>query len=310
MIGRCFLNMVCLLVLMASGCKPKSTDDLADRFNRGTIYISCDESFKPVIDQEITVYQASFPNTRIIVQYKPEADCFKDFGVDSIKMIIATRGFSEAEKQVVLDSSRISPEQETVARDLIAVIVNPAAKDSFFTMAEIRDLLSGKLKENLIPVFDGTKATSTVRFMLDSVLRGQSFGSNVVAAQSSVEVLDYVSKVPNAVGFIGFSWIGNNDDTAQLSFMKKIKLAYVESTDSAGAYVKPSQLFIYTKTYPMVRDLVYVVKEDHLGLAHAFANFLSGDRGQLIFRRSYLMPVLRTNYIRDAQLKETLTTGK
>jgi phosphate transport system substrate-binding protein len=310
MIGRCFLNMVCLFVLMASGCKPKSTDDLSDRFNRGTIYISCDESFKPVIDQEITVYQASFPNTRIIVQYKPEADCFRDFGVDSIKMVIATRGFSEAEKQVVLDSSRISPEQETVARDLIAVIVNPAAKDSFFTMAEIRDLLSGKLKENLIPVFDGTKATSTVRFMLDSVLRGQSFGSNVVAAQSSVEVLDYVAKVPNAVGFVGFSWIGNNDDTAQLSFMKKIKLAYVESTDSAGAYVKPSQLFIYTKTYPMVRDLVYVVKEDHLGLAHAFANFLAGDRGQLIFRRSYLMPVLRTNYIRDAQLKETLTTGK
>ena len=65
---------------------------------------------------------------------------------------------------------------------------------------------------------------------------------------------------PNAVGFIGFSWIGNQDDPTQVAYTSKVKVAYVESTDSANAYVKPSQFFIYTKTYPMVRDLVYVIK--------------------------------------------------
>jgi phosphate transport system substrate-binding protein len=199
----------------------------------------------------------------------------------------------------------IGPEQLVIARDLIAVIVNPAAKDSFFSMKEITDLLTGNSKKNLIPVFDGTRATSTVRFMLDSVLKGKSFGKNVVAAQSSVDVVGYVSKTPNAVGFVGYGWVGNPEDTSQLSYMKNVKTAYVESTDSSGGYVKPSQFLIYTKSYPLVRNLVYTLKEKHTGLAHGFANFMSTMQGQLIFRRAYLMPAIFPNYVRDVELQVT-----
>jgi phosphate transport system substrate-binding protein len=221
-------------------------------------------------------------------------------------MVIATRGFTEAERRFMVDSVNVQPDKLVVARDLIAVILNPAAKDSFFTMKEIKDLLAGKTKKNLIPVFDGTRATSTVRFMMDSVLKGEPLGKNVLAAQSSVDVIDYVSKTPNAIGFVGYSWVGNEDDTAQLAYMKKVKTAYVESTDSAGFYVKPSQYFIYTKSYPMVRDLVYTLKENYVGLGHGFAHFLYTMQGQLIFRRAYLMPVILPNYVRDAELESTI----
>jgi phosphate transport system substrate-binding protein len=290
------------------GCKSdeQKRAELPDMFNRGTIHISCDESFKPVIDEQVKVYEALYPATKIIVHYKPEAECLKDFRVDSIKMVIATRGYSEAEKNYMIDSGHVQPDKLVVARDLVAVIVNPAAKDSFFTMQEIKDLLTGKSKENLIPVFDGTRATSTVRFMIDSVLRGQSLGENVQAAQSSVDVIDYVSKTPNAVGFVGYSWVGNEDDTSQLAYMKKVKTAFVESTDSAGFYIKPSQYFIYTNSYPMVRDVFYNLKEGHQGLAHGFAHFLYTMQGQLIFRRAYVMPVIFPNYVRDAELDSTI----
>ena len=40
----------------------------------------------------------------------------------------------------------------------------------------------------------------------------------------------------------------------------------------------------------MVRDLVYILKENYKGLGTAFANFMSGEIGQLIFRRAYLIP--------------------
>jgi phosphate transport system substrate-binding protein len=80
----------------------------------------------------------------------------------------------------------------------------------------------------------------------------------------------------------------------------------VESRDSAGAYISPAQYFIYTKSYPMVRDLVYVVKEKNKGLAHGFARFLESMQGQLIFRRSYVMPVILPNYVREARLQDTI----
>jgi phosphate transport system substrate-binding protein len=294
-----------LLVFFIAGCKDieKKKAEMPDRFDRGTIHISCDESFKPVIDEEVKVYEALYPETTIIVHYKPEAECLKDFGVDSIRMVIATRSYSKAEERFMIDSMHVAPRTLVVARDLVAVIVNPASTDNFFTISEIKNLLTGKSKENLIPVFDGTRATSTVRFMLDSVLKGESLGKNVQAAQSSVAVVDYVSKTRNAIGFVGYSWVGNEDDTSQLSYMKRVKTAYVESADSVGGYVKPSQYLIYTKSYPLVRDLVYTLKESHMGLAHGFSHFLSTMQGQLIFRRAYLMPAILPNYVRDVELE-------
>ena len=221
-------------------------------------------------------------------------------------MVIATRSHSREEAQKVTDSFSLGLESLTIAHDLVSVILHPSSTDSFFTMDEIRDLLKGKLKENLIPVLDGTTATSTVRFMLDSVLRGEDFGKNVVAAQSSAGVIDYVSRTPNAVGFVGFSWIGNMDDTGQAAWRKKLRSAYLESTDSVNGYVSPTQFFIYTKSYPMVRDLVYIMKERHSGIAHGFARFLESMEGQLIFRRSYIMPVILPNYGREVELNETI----
>ncbi|GAC1421612.1 MAG: substrate-binding domain-containing protein [Flavisolibacter sp.] len=285
------------------GCAPKNRDKHLDNFNTGTIHISCDESFKPVIDQQVAVFESSYPDAKIIVHYKAEAECLRDFKTDSIRMVLATRSYSPGEKKFMIDSVHVVPDYLVVARDLIAVVLNPKARDSFFSMKEIRNLLTGQSTQNLIPVFDGGRATSTVRFMLDSVLKGSPLGKNVVAAHNTVEVIDYVARTVNAVGFIGYSWIGNQDDTAQIGYANKIKLAYVESTDSANGYVRPSQYLIYTKTYPMVRNLVYIIKENHQGLGHGFGHFLEDTRGQLIFRRAYLMPVIHPNYVRNAHLQ-------
>src|SRR5690242_17858837 len=108
------------LVFFMLGCKSdeQKRAEMPDRFDSGTIYISCDESFKPVIDEEVKVYESQYPDTKIIVQYKPEAECLKDFGVDSIRMVIATRSYSEAEKNFMIDSMHVEPDKLVVARDL------------------------------------------------------------------------------------------------------------------------------------------------------------------------------------------------
>jgi phosphate transport system substrate-binding protein len=125
-----------------------------------------------------------------------------------------------------------------------------------------------------------------------------------VAARTSEGVIDYVAKNPDAIGLIGVSWIGNKEDTSQMNFLKKVKIVRLESTDRPGGYVLPYQLNISRKSYPMVRDLVYTLKENHRGLGTAFANFLADDVGQLIFKRAYLTPAIKSFYVRKARLKE------
>ncbi|HUQ96396.1 MAG TPA: substrate-binding domain-containing protein [Chitinophagaceae bacterium] len=299
-----------LLVVFACclfGCGPYGggDPDAPDARDRGVIHVSADESFKPVLDAQVHVYEASYPNAKIMVHYKPEAECIKDLLTDSVRMIITTRSFTEKELQYVTDSFKLVPKQSAIALDAIAVIINPAASDSFFTMPEIKNLVSGKSSnQNLVPVFDGLRATSTVRFMLDSLLKGTPLGSNVTAAQNSEGVLDYVAQHKNAVGFIGVSWIGNKEDSAQQSFLKKVKIANIQSTDNPDGYIKPYQANIYARRYPMVRHLVYVLKEKHQGLGNGFANFMNGDRGQLIFRRAYLLPAKMPFYVRPTTLNQ------
>lgn len=302
-INELLLRLMIMFFLVGCGSSEDFTP--ADRFDKGTINISADESFKPVIDSQVQVYEAKYPDVKLKVYYKPEADCLNDLSVDSVRMVIVTRRFTPEEKEFLLDSMKVSPEQLSLAYDAIAVIVHPDAKEQLFTMKELREILTGKFKKNLIPVFDGLKATSTVRFIVDSVLRGDSLTDKALAAKSSEEVINYVSKNPQAVGFIGVSWIGNKDDEQQQSFLTKVKLAEIESTDLPGKYIQPVQANIYSGRYPMIRELVYILKENHRsGLGHGFKNFMTGEKGQLIFRRAYLVPAHMQFNVRSTTLRE------
>lgn len=299
-------GIVFLLLWTMNGCQSDQAreDALPDTAERGHIYISADESFRPIVDELVKVYESNNPGTKIDVQYKPEAECLQDLLVDSIRMVIATRGLLPPEERIIVDSFHLAPQDMVVARDAIAVIVNPASTDSIFTMPEIREILEGRFKKNLIPVFDGVKATSTVRFLIDSVLDGAAITNKAMAARSSEGVIDFVAKNPGTIGFIGVSWIGNKEDTAQLGFLKKVKIAQVESTDVPGGYVLPVQNNIYLHRYPMVRDLVYIRKEKHRGLAYGFAQFMAGHIGQLIFKRGYLVPTQKKYTLRPVRLNE------
>ncbi|MBI3137395.1 MAG: substrate-binding domain-containing protein [Sphingobacteriales bacterium] len=302
--GKGMISLGLLTAWLSCKSYEASENELPDTKNRGTIRVSADESFKPVIDEQVQVYESNHPGTHILVDYKPEAECIKDLLTDSIRMVIITRRASPEEKELVADSLKKAARSMVIARDGISVIVHPDSPDTLLTMNDIKQILTGTFKKNLIPVFDGVKATSTVRFIIDSVLGGDSLTPKAMAARSSEGVIDYVADHPGVIGFIGVSWIGNREDSAQLSFLKKVKVARLESTDIPGNYVKAYQAYIYIRKYPMVRDLVYILKENYRGLGTGFANFMSGEIGQIIFKRAYLAPSFKNLSIRPVKLNE------
>ena len=294
-----------LLMFFFSCNTNNKKDDNRDTPVKGTINISVDESFKPVIEEQLRVHHASFPNTKIIASYKSEAACFRDLQSDSTRMIIVAKGLSDKEAEYYESRLLFKPQYGELAYDAIAVIVNRAAKDSVFTMEQIKNILSGK--NNITAVMDGKNATSTVRFLQDSVLRGGAFGVNVVASENSEKVIDIVSNNPNVIGFVGLSWVGDSYDPKQEAYQKKIRMALVECVNciEKDVFAKPSQATITFGEYPLARPLYYILKENAAGLGTGFMNFMSLERGQLIFRRAFLAPAKmgfnqRTGKIKDA----------
>lgn len=271
---------------------------------KGTIYISVDESFKPVITEEIKVYQSTYPEAHIIADYKPEADCFRDLAKDSTRMIIVAKGLTKEESAYYESKLSYRPDFDILAYDAVDVVINAASKDSVFTMERLRNLLNGKDTTKDIAV-DGKNATSTVRYLLDSVLKGQPFGQKVKAAAGSKAVLDYVAGNENAIGFLGSSWVGNDQDPEQVAYMNKVKLGILECTACGagkGYFARPSQSSIQYHQYPLVRPLYYILKENTTAMGRAFKIFMSQERGQLIFRRSLLVPAVMDFNVRTGNL--------
>jgi phosphate transport system substrate-binding protein len=297
-----------IILFSACGNNNIKKNTVTDTPNSGTISISVDESFKPVIEDAIKVFESTNPGTKIIAQYKPEADCFKDFYRDSTnRMIIVTRGLTKKESRFYTDSLNYTPFSDRIAWDAITVVTNKKNTDTIFTLDELKQLLEGKKGNAKKVVFDGLNATSTVRFAIDSILHGGSFDTSIVkAVANSKEVLNYIADNEDAVGLVGISWIGNPEDTAQVNMLKKIKVAYLQcKVCDSTPYVKPSQQSIMTKRYPLVRGLYYIVKENYSGLGSGFAAFLKYERGQLIFRRAYLVPIMDFG-IRAVEIEQNL----
>ncbi len=271
----------------------------------GTIHISVDESFKPVIDSELKVFESSFPDAHILVDYKPEASCLRDLGNDSTRLIIITRGLSLPEERFFRDSTKMPAISGLLAYDAVALVINNHSPDTVMDMDEVRALLAGDDKKNREVVMDGVSETSTVRYVLDSVLKGKPLGKNVVAARSSPQVISYVENHENAVGFIGVSWIGDREDSMDLAFLQKVKTVAIRCdrcTDKP--FVWPFQYNIYFKQYPLVRGLYYILKENFSGIGNNFVNFLINERGQLIFKRAYLVPARMNFDIRNVEMQE------
>lgn len=294
-----------LVAWMATGCgAPGGKVNEIDTADKGTIRISVDESFRPVIDSQIKVYMALHPNAQILANYKSEAECLKDLQNDSIRMVIVTRGLSDTEATQMEQRLSYKPLWSKIAYDAVAVIVNKQSPDSMFTQSELQDLLQGKIPGKEV-VMDGNTATSTVRFAIDSVLKGKPLGKNVVAAPSSPAVIDYVANNRNAIGMIGVSWVGNQDDNQQLSFLEKVNIGSVQCEACVGQpYTKPFMANMALGRYPLTRGIYFILKEGYHGLGKAFGNFLTYEKGQLIFKSAYLLPAKMSFEVRDIKINE------
>jgi phosphate transport system substrate-binding protein len=296
-----FFILASILALSAcGGGAPANRETLTT----GTIRVSADESFKPVIDSQVKVFEAQHPGAKIIVDYKPEAECLRDLTNDSVRMVIVTRGLSKEEERLMTDKYQFKPRFGSLALDAVAVIVNNKATDSTFKMSDLEAMVRGTSTYKYKVLLDGTSATSTVRFVRDSIIKGENLSKNVVAAADSRGVIEYVSKHNDAIGMIGVSWIGNREDSSQLSFLESVKLAQIECRGCTGSYVQPYQANIAMKRYPMVRPLYYILKENFEGLGSGFANFLIYEKGQLIFSRSYLLPTRMQFDVRSVNISE------
>ena len=167
-------------MIALSACSSKPKDGLTDTYTSGVIAITADESFQPIVQEEIDVFEGLFPLAGIVPRYTTEVDAINQLLKDSVRLAITTRTLTPEEMNSFI-AGNFSREIK-LATDGLALIVNRQNADSLISVRDIRRILTGQVQKwkELYPasglgdiqlVFDN-KNSSTVRFAVDSICKG------------------------------------------------------------------------------------------------------------------------------------------
>lgn len=312
---KLFYNIVGLTVafgLFSCGNKPKS--GRTDTYSSGAIVFASDESFSPIVDELVQVFEAMYPKAGVTPVYTDEVDAVNMLLNDSIYLAITSRNYTKEEFDNLKDRNLL-PEAIPLAYDGLALICNNQNTDSCITVNDVKRILGGEAKNwndvnkgsklgEIWVCFDN-KSSSAVHYCVDSILGGKPINSpNIFAAKTSKEVIDYVEKTPNAIGVIGSNWLNDKRDTTNTTWKKNITVMSVSKQDVATPMNswKPYQAWLLNGRYPFVRTIYALLNDPRRGLPWGFAHFIEQPKGQLIIFKSGLLPMRGEIAIRDVNV--------
>lgn len=307
------LIVLAVTVVFLSACQNRPKDGLTDTYTSGVIAIAADESFRPIVQEEVDVFEGLFPLAGIVPRYVTEVEAVNLLLKDSLRLAITSRRLTPEEMNS-FNSRKFFPQEIKIATDGLALITNKDNPDSLITVDEIRNILTGKVTQwkdlypsshlkAILPVFDN-KNSSTVRFAVDSICKGAPLYDGVKALKTNREVIDYVARTPEAVGIIGVNWLSDRNDSTGLTFSKEVRVMSVSATSQATPEnsFKPYQAYLYYGDYPLTRSIYALLNDPRSALPWGFASFLASDRGQRIILKSGLVPA--TQPVRIVNVKD------
>lgn len=263
-----------------------------DTYTTGDLKVVSDESFAPIIDQEIYIFKNDNPKANPILSYNSESNIVNMLLKDSVEMAFLSRDLTNDERAVLTQHNQYA-EVSKFAVDAVAIIVNQADADTAITVDQLKKMLRGEAGTDRNIVFDNPNS-SLVRYLKDLTSQKEFNSKNIYALKSNKDVIKYVAANPKAIGIVGFSWM-DDPDADYAADTKKVKiLAVGDSTNKQGViqYFRPSQTTLFLKQYPLKRSLYVVNCTGRKGLGAGLELFIKGDKGQRIILRSGLLPYI------------------
>ena len=285
-----YLLLAVAISSLVISCNAKPPSKEAHTIITGTISIIVDETFQPIIEDQLAVFQSSYQDADISLISKPERIAVNYLLNDSSQVAVLSRTLNDEETKF-FESKNIIPKVTRFATDGVALIANQANTDTLVNVDDLLAVLQGKASSIASLVFDNPNS-STVRFLKDLAGVDDLPEKGVYALNSNEEVIKYVYENPHAIGVIGINWIAQPSKEVA-DFIKDIRVLGVKNQrgkNGDDGYYKPTQTNLALGKYTLARDLFLINCQGVRGLGLGFSAFLAGERGQRIILKSGLLP--------------------
>ncbi len=237
-------------------------------------------------------YQAEHPEVSISVTGGGSGTGIAALINKTVDIANASRQMAPEEIQQA-KSSGFDPVEFVVARDAIAVIVNPTNPVSKLTLQQISDIYSGKInnwsqvrgQDRPIVRLSREVNSGTHVYFRDAVVRlGQAnnktlFATDTLLLASSEGIVEEIRQNPNAIGYDGLGYVPKD--------LKVIAIA----RDAASPYVLPSVATVNDKSYPVARDLYMYTAGQPGGTVKAYLDWIVTTEAQAIVANLGFVPI-------------------
>ena len=211
---------------------------------------------------------------------------------NTVDIANASRSIKEEEIESA-NANGVNPVEHVIARDAIAVIVNPENPVSELTLQQLSDIYSGKInnwsavggEDRRIVRLSRETNSGTHIYFLETVLRlGDKenktlFSTDTLLLPSSEGIILEVRQNPNAIGYDGLVYVP--DDLKMIAIAK----------EDGGAYVLPSIPTVNDKSYPIARDLYMYTDGEPTGVVADYLAWILSDEAQEIVAELGFVPV-------------------
>jgi phosphate transport system substrate-binding protein len=311
-VSALFFYLLAGLILLLVSCNQMGKTGTNETPTRGNVKISADESFQPIIETEVFTFTHLYNNAHITAQFKPEYDVINDFMNDSVKTIVTSKKLSDYQIQYLRDTQIIA-RTTTFAYDALALVTNHNNKDTLLTYNTVKNIFTGKIKNwkeinpksklgNIRIIFDNNKS-GNIRYFKELFELKDSLRGNFFAVNSNPEVINFISRNPDAIGIISVNWISDKDNPSNVEYAKKVnRIAVSQQYINDGSFYYPEQGWIHTRSYPFVREVYMISRESFPGLGSGFVNWACAEQGQRVVLKSGIVPA--TMPIRLVQVKK------
>jgi phosphate transport system substrate-binding protein len=202
---------------------------------------------------------------------------------------------SRAIKTEEIDQAKqagFTPVEFTVARDAIAVIVNPENPVNDLTLSQISQIYRGDIvnwkevggEDRPIVRLSRETNSGTHVYFLETVVRLGSktdkaiFSPDTLLLPSSEGIISEVRDNPNAIGYDGLGYV-----------TKEVKVLGV-GRDPGSSFVLPSIETVNDGMYPISRDLYIYTRDDPTGIKKAYIDWIKSEEAQDIVGKLGFVP--------------------
>lgn len=275
------------LVFLVITCKQNEKNKQQDTMLEGTATILVDETLRPVIEDQVQVFESNY-DAKITIEAKSEAEVIQALAADNTKIAILSRKLNQDEI-TYFQKKKLTPRITPFAKDAIALITNKNTKDTLITLKQVTDLLKGVPQTGFKGLVFDNPNSSTAAYLCRLAGIKSLPESNVFSFKTNDEVIQYVAQNNGMIGVVGINYIFEPSVESRDNIDKINILSVLNQEDNK--YYSPSQNDMAAGKYPLARDLFVVNCQGYSGLGMGFASFVSSEIGQRIILKSGLVPV-------------------